>query len=69
VFSRQTSMGVAEAIQHYVHFHDSVDEINTDEKKYLAVTAADIQRVVRRYLVPDNSVTLLVVPKGQGVTP
>ena len=69
VFSRQTSMGVAEAVQHYVHFHDAVDEINTDEKKYLAVTAADIQRVVRRYLVPDNSVTLLVVPKGQGVTP
>jgi predicted Zn-dependent peptidase len=69
VFSRQTSMGVAEAVQHYVHFHDSVEEINTDERKYLAVTAADIQRVVRRYLVPENSLILLVVPKGQGATP
>jgi predicted Zn-dependent peptidase len=69
VFARQTSMGLAEAIQHYVHFHDSVDEVNTDAQKYLAVTAADIQRVVRRYLTPENSLTLLVVPKGQGVTP
>lgn len=69
VFSRQTSMGIAEAVQHYVHFHDSVDEINTDMQKYLAVTAADIQRVARTYLVPANSFTLLVVPKGQGVTP
>jgi predicted Zn-dependent peptidase len=69
VFSRQTSMGMAEAIQHYVHFHDSVDEINTDAQKYLAVTAADIQRVARRYLVPANSVTILVVPKSQGATP
>jgi predicted Zn-dependent peptidase len=69
VFSRQTSMGMAEAIQHYVHFHDSVDEVNTDAQKYLAVTAADIQRVARRYLVPANSVTVLVVPKSQGATP
>jgi predicted Zn-dependent peptidase len=69
VFSRQTSMGVAEAIQHYVHFHDSVDEINTDAAKYLAVTMDDIRRVARRYLVPENSVTILVVPKSQGVTP
>jgi predicted Zn-dependent peptidase len=69
VFSRQTSMGLAEAIQHYVHFHDSVDEINTDAQKYLAVTIEDLRRVVRRYLVPENSVTILVVPKGQGVTP
>ena len=63
------SMGIAEQIQHYVHFHDSVAEVNTDLQKYLAVTAADIQRVARRYLVPENSVTVLVVPKGQGATP
>jgi predicted Zn-dependent peptidase len=69
VFSRQTSMGLAEQIQHYVHFHDSVGEINVDLQRYLDVTADDIRRVARTYLVPANSVTLLVVPKSQAVTP
>ena len=62
-------MGIAENVQHYVHFHDDVSEINTDLDRYLAVTAADIQRVAQRYLVPANSTTIIVVPKGQGVQP
>ncbi|MDH4046139.1 MAG: insulinase family protein [Gemmatimonadota bacterium] len=69
VFGRQSSMGIAENVQHYVHFHDDVSEINTDLDRYLAVTAADIQRVAQRYLVPANSTTIIVVPKGQGVQP
>jgi zinc protease len=69
VFARQTSMGVAETLQHFVHFHDSVDEIGTDLDKYLRVTAADVQRVCRRYLVPDNSVTMIVEPKRPGAQP
>jgi zinc protease len=69
VFDRQNSMGVAEEIQHFVHFHDHLDEINTDLDRYLRVTAADIQRVAAKYLVPANSLTILVVPKGQGAQP
>jgi zinc protease len=69
VFGRQSSMGIAEGIQHYVHFHDDVSEINTDLDRYLAVTIEDIQRVARQYLVPANSTTIVVVPKGQGVQP
>jgi len=69
VFGRQTSMGVAESIQHYKHFHGSVAEINTDLDRYLAVTAADIQRVARTYLVPANSTTIRVVPQSKEVQP
>ena len=69
VFGRQTSMGIAESVQHYKHFHGDVSEINTDLDRYLAVTAADIQRVARRYLDPANGTTILVVPKGKGVQP
>lgn len=69
VFGRQSSMGIAEGIQHYVHFHDDVSEINTDLDRYLAVTAEDIQRVAQRYLIPANSTTIIVVPKGQVVQP
>jgi zinc protease len=69
VFGRQNSMGVAEGIQHYAHLHDDVAEINTDLDRYLAVTADDIRRVAAAYLVPANSLTIKVVPKGQGVQP
>jgi predicted Zn-dependent peptidase len=69
VFGRQTSMGIAESLQHYVHFHDDVADINTDLERYLAVTAQDIQRVAARYLVPANSLTIKIVPTGQGVQP
>jgi len=69
VFGRQTSMGIAESIQHYKHFHDDVAEINTDLDGYMAVTAEDVQRVARRYLAPANSTTIRVVPKAKGVQP
>jgi predicted Zn-dependent peptidase len=69
VFGRQDSMGMAESIQHYVHFHDDVAEINTDLERYLAVTLDDIRRVAATYLVPANSLTIKIVPQGQGVQP
>jgi predicted Zn-dependent peptidase len=69
VFDRQNSMGLAEGIQHYAHFHDDASEINTDLERDLAVTADDIRRVAARYLVPANSLTIKVVPKGKGVQP
>jgi predicted Zn-dependent peptidase len=66
VFGQQTALSVAEAIQHYAHFHDKVDEINTDLSAYLAVTPADLKRVAQKYLVPANSFTLKVLPKAAG---
>ena len=65
VFGRQTTMNVAEELQHYAHDHDHVSEINTDAAQYMAVTLADIQRVARQYLIPQNSLTLIVVPAPQ----
>jgi predicted Zn-dependent peptidase len=69
VFGRQTSMGVAESVQHYKHLHGDVAEINTDLDRYLAVTAADIQRVARLYLAAANATTIRVVPKGKEAQP
>jgi len=63
IFGRQTTMQIAERLQHYAHFHDSVEEMRTDLDRYLAVTADDLRRVAGRYLIPANSFTIVVIPK------
>ncbi|MBI2073313.1 MAG: insulinase family protein [Gemmatimonadetes bacterium] len=65
MFGRQTTMQVAERLQHYAHLHDSLEDMRTDLDRYLAVTAEDIRRVAATYLVPANSFTIVVVPKGE----
>jgi predicted Zn-dependent peptidase len=42
----------------------SPDAVNTDAARYNAVTVADLRRVARQYLRPDNSLTLQIVPEG-----
>jgi predicted Zn-dependent peptidase len=62
VFSRQTTMGKAEALQHFAHFHDSIEDINSELARYMAVTLDDITRVAGTYLVPANSYTVIAQP-------
>ncbi len=61
--TRQTSFGRAEAIHHAALFLGDPEAVNTDIQRYLAVTAADIQRVARTYLRPENSVVTLITPE------
>ena len=68
VSNRESTFGRAEEIHHYLMFHDSLAEINSDLEKFLAVTPEDIRRVARTYLDPANVVTVVVrpAPAGQG---
>jgi predicted Zn-dependent peptidase len=66
IFGLQTTMAVAERLQHYAHDHPSIDDMYTDLDRYMTVTAADLQRAARRYLVPENSVAIVVLPRGSG---
>ncbi len=72
IFGSQTTMQVAERLQHYAHHHDAMDEIGTDLDQYMQVTADDIRRVAAKYMVPQNSYTIVIVPRsgaGEGVVP
>ncbi len=72
VFGSQTTMQMAERLLHYAHYHDSMDEIESDLDEYMKVTTDDIRRVAAEYLVPENSYAIVIVPQpaaGEGVVP
>ncbi|MGH7673771.1 MAG: M16 family metallopeptidase, partial [Gemmatimonadales bacterium] len=66
--SRETTLDKAEALHHYRMFHASLEEINTDLERYLAVTADDVRRVATTYLEPANAVVLILKPAPAGET-
>ena len=65
--NRETTLGKAEELHHYLMFHASLDEINTDLDRLLAVTSDDVKRVASTYLAPGN-LTLLIVRPGPAKT-
>ena len=66
VFGRQTTFQVAEQVQHFVHYHRSLDDMHTDLERYLSVTRDDILRAAGKYLARENSYTFLLVPPSSG---
>jgi predicted Zn-dependent peptidase len=64
--NRETTLGKAEELHHYLLFHETLDEINTDLGRILAVTSDDLKRVATTYLDPAN---LLLVIVRAGPTP
>ncbi len=64
--NRETTLGKAEELHHYLLFHETLDEINSDLGRLLAVTSDDLKRVASKYLDPAN---LLLVIVRAGPTP
>jgi zinc protease len=60
ITNRETTLGKAEELHHYLLFHDRLDEINTDLDRILAVTAEDLKRVANTYLDPANLLLVIV---------
>jgi len=57
--------GKADQLNFYNYFVGRPDYFQKDLDRYRKVTAADVQRVTRRYLVDARRVVLSVVPQGK----
>jgi zinc protease len=58
----QTALGRAEALQRANLFLGDPGRLGDEFQRHMAVTAADVQRVARQYLVPNNRAVILTVP-------
>ena len=63
---RQTTMGIAEALQSAQWFDGDLEAANRDLDRYMAVTVADLRRVARRYLAHENRLTVVINPPARG---
>jgi predicted Zn-dependent peptidase len=63
---RQTTMGIAEALQSAAWYDGDLEAANREVDRYLAVTLADLRRVARRYLAPENRLTVIINPPARG---
>jgi zinc protease len=56
--------GIANQLNHYEYFVGTPDYFQQDLDRYRRVTAAEVQRVARRYALQAHRVVLSVVPQG-----
>jgi zinc protease len=65
VFRLSSTAGKANQLNDYNTFRGAPEMFNQDMARFTAVTAADVQRVARTYLVGKPKVVLSTVPNGQ----
>jgi predicted Zn-dependent peptidase len=65
ILERQQALYRAEALQTANLFLGDPDAVNTQWRKMMEVTVADVKRVAAEYLRADNSLTLLITPGAQ----
>ena len=64
IASNNKIVGIAESLADYHVYYGDADLINTEIKRYLAVTREDIQNAAKKYLVKENRTTLHYLPKS-----
>ncbi len=60
IIQQQRALNKAEALQSASLFLGEPDAVNTNWRRFLAVTGADIKRVAATYFRPENSLTILI---------
>jgi zinc protease len=66
VFGLQTVDGVAQALGHAEYVEGDWHRFTEGAARYLAVTAADVQRVAQKYLVDTGLTRVTLIPTGMG---
>ena len=61
--------GIAESLANYHVYFGNADLINTEIERYQKVTASDVMRVAKKYLVPENRVSLTYRPMAEKEQP
>jgi len=64
VSSNSTMRGIAESLADYHVYFGDANLINNEIERYMAVSKEDIRRVAKKYLTPENRVTLYYLPKS-----
>ena len=64
VSSNSTMRGIGESLANYHVYFGDANLINSEIDRYMAVTKEDIKRVAKKYLTPDNKVSLYYLPKS-----
>jgi zinc protease len=65
IFDRQSNDQKARALGAAAMLLDDPKRINGDVEKYRAVTAADLQRVIKQYFVASNRLVVKIIPPQQ----
>jgi zinc protease len=63
VTGNSTMAGIAQNLANYHVYFKDANLINTEIERYMKVTPADLQRVAKKYLTPENRVVLTYLPK------
>jgi predicted Zn-dependent peptidase len=62
ITQQQHALNRAEAIQSANMFLGDAEAVNTNWKRFLAVTVDDLKRVAQKYFTPENALVLLITP-------
>ena len=62
IIQQQQALNKAESLQSASLFLGDPEAVNTNWRRFLAVTGADIKRVASTYFRPENALTILITP-------